>query len=125
MLRVILIDDENAPIEIMEYFIEEYFTDVQIVATAKDIEDGFLQINRHAPDLIFLDHNIPPGFGFDLLKRFPERNFDVVMLTAHYSIEEEAKQYNILGFMHKPIDLDELKSFINLAREHKKQLPDK
>jgi two-component system LytT family response regulator len=120
MLRIVLIDDEMAPKDIMEYFVVNYYKDtVAIVGTAANIDEGFEVINTVLPDLIFLDYFLPMGYGFELLDRFPDRNFDVVMLTAHFDVEEEAKRYNILGFMNKPIEFRQLQKYIQLAVQNK------
>lgn len=120
MLRIVLIDDEMAPKDILEYFIVNYYKDtVTIVGTAANIDEGFEVINTVLPDLIFLDYFLPMGYGFELLDRFPKRNFDAVMLTAHFDVEEEAKGYNLLGFMNKPIEFRQLQKYIQLAVQNK------
>ncbi len=109
MLKTILIDDESAPIEIVRYFMKKYFADtVEVVDTARSADEAYQKINRYNPDFIFLDFNMPRGYGYDLLERFPVRDFDVIVMTAHPGYEKKAMEYGIAGFLHKPVEPDEL-----------------
>jgi two-component system LytT family response regulator len=122
MLRIVLIDDEMAPKDIMDYYVDNYYKDsVAIVGTASNIEEGFKLIQEVSPDLVFLDYFLPRGYGFELLDKFPKRVFDVIILTAQLDLENEALKYDLLGFMNKPIDFKQLEKYIQLAIRNKQE----
>ena len=64
-------------------------------------------INDIKPDLVFLDVEMPNGTGFDLLAQFPEKDFDVVFITAfnHYAIK--AIKFSAVDYILKPININE------------------
>ena len=64
-------------------------------------------INDKKPDLVFLDVEMPNGTGFDLLAQFPEKDFEVVFITAfnHYAIK--AIKFSAVDYILKPININE------------------
>lgn len=112
ILKVIIIDDENGARESLHNLIEKYCPQLEIVAKATNIEDAYKLINELAPQLIFLDIEMPNGNGFDLLQKFSSINFDVIFTTAydHYAIK--AIKYSAIDYLLKPIDIDDLKSAV-------------
>jgi two-component system, LytTR family, response regulator len=50
---------------------------------------------------------MPNGTGFDLLAQFPEKNFDVIFITAfnHYAIK--AIKFSAVDYILKPININE------------------
>jgi len=124
MLKTILIDDESAPIEIVRYFLRTYFADsVEVVDTARSADEAYQKINKQNPDFIFLDFNMPRGYGYDLLERFPARDFDVIVMTAHPGYQKKAMEYDIAGFLHKPVEPDELINCVRKLVERRKGNP--
>ena len=125
MLKVILIDDEAAPLDILDYFLNRYFVgQVQVVDRARNIDEAYRKILQHNPDLIFLDFNMPRGFGYDLLERFPVRRFDVIVMTAYPAYRERAMQYGILGFLDKPLDPDDFRLAVQAVIEKRRLNPE-
>jgi two-component system LytT family response regulator len=122
-LRAIVIDDEPNSIRTIEFIVNEYCDKVSLVGKANVIEDGEDLIRQLKPDLIFLDINMPRGNGFDLLERFPIRRFNVIIISANLAISDHmVKNYDIDGFIEKPIDIDKLLEIIeNIYKKRKNQ----
>lgn len=114
-LKAILIDDEELGRTSLSNLLKTYCSNIEICAMCHDIDDAYQAINKHNPDLIFLDVNIPPHTGFDLLKRFDKINFEVIIVTAfdHYAIE--AIRFSAIDYLLKPVRIDELQAAIARA----------
>lgn len=113
MLRVVIIDDEADAINFIKSIIEEYCENLEIVGTANSAAEGTKIINLKHPDLVFLDVEMPHGNGFDLLANFPEKNFDVIFITAynHYAIK--AIKYSAVDYILKPVNINEFLDAVN------------
>jgi two-component system LytT family response regulator len=107
-MKAIIIEDEKKGREILQKLLNDYCGDVEVVATAADAEEGYEMIRRHAPDLVFLDIEMPGGNGFELLEKFDEINFHIVFTTAYDSYALKAIKFHALDYLLKPIDIDEL-----------------
>jgi len=120
MLSTIIIDDEPAAREKLQLLIEKYCAGkIELVSICKSPEEGLDAIARFNPDLIFLDVEMPSMTGFDMLKRIPKINFQVIFTTAHDHYAIKAIKFSALDYLLKPIDLEQLQEAVNKAIERK------
>lgn len=112
-LRTLIIDDEPNAVEFISTIAGEYCPDLDVVGKANNVAEGVQKIKETSPDLVFLDVEMPNGTGFDLLAHFPEKEFDVVFITAfnHYAIK--AIKYSAVDYILKPINIKEFIEAVN------------
>ncbi|MFN8209851.1 MAG: LytTR family DNA-binding domain-containing protein [Bacteroidales bacterium] len=103
----IVIDDEQNAVDFIKSLISEYCPDLVVTGTANNVQEGIKVIESEKPDLVFLDVEMPNGTGFDLLSHFPEKDFEVVFITAfnHYAIK--AIKFSAVDYVLKPININE------------------
>ena len=111
-IRAIVIDDEEPSREALRNYISDFCSDVEVVATASSVKTAFKAIQKHKPDLIFLDIEMPDGKGFDLLNMFETIDFRVIFVTAYSEYAIKAFRVNAVDYLLKPIKVDELKDAI-------------
>jgi two-component system LytT family response regulator len=106
-LKTIIIDDEVNAVDFINTIIGEYCPELEVVGKAHNVTEGVSKIMESKPDLVFLDVEMPNGTGFDLLAHFPEKEFDVVFITAfnHYAIK--AIKFSAVDYILKPININE------------------
>ena len=119
MIRCILVDDEPKALEMMEWLLKTYCPEVQILAMCHSAEEGIEAINKHHPDVVFLDIEMPRMNGFDMLEQFDRLTFDVVFCTAYDQFAIRAFKYSALNYLLKPVDPDDLKATIDRISERK------
>ncbi len=107
-LRTVIIDDEPNAVEFISSVIKENCPGLEAAGKAYNVTEGVKQISELKPDLVFLDVEMPDGTGFDLLTRFPDKEFDVVFITAfnHYAIK--AIKFSAVDYILKPVNITEL-----------------
>ena len=112
-LKTIIIDDETDAVDFIFSIIGEYCPGLEVVGKAYDVNQGVQKIKEKKPDLVFLDVEMPQGTGFDLLTHFPEKDFDVVFITAfnHYAIK--AIKFSAVDYILKPINITEFIEAVN------------
>ena len=108
MIKAIIIDDEIHSIETLQWKVENYCPDVDIVDTFSDPTDGLRYLNNHKIDLLFLDIEMPVMNGFDLLQEVTNLNFDVIFTTAYDEYGIRAIKYSALDYLLKPVQVEEL-----------------
>jgi two-component system, LytTR family, response regulator len=119
-LTTVIIDDEPDAVDFISTIVREYCTELEIKGTAHNVKDGVQIIKDIIPDLLFLDVEMPNGTGFDLLTYFPEKNFDVIFITAfnHYAIR--AIKFSAVDYILKPINIEEFIESVNrVIHKHK------
>jgi len=117
MLNTILIDDEQACISSLSLLLKEYCPDVHVTATASTAPQALDLIQRHQPDLIFLDVEMPGMNGFELLQQLKKIPLQVIFTTAHDTYAIQAIKHNAIDYLLKPIDNDELVEAVEKVKE--------
>jgi len=122
-LKTLIVDDEQDAVEFINSIIGEYCPSLEVVAKANNIVQGAAAINDKKPDLVFLDVEMPNGNGFDLLAQFPEKDFEVVFITAfnHYAIK--AIKFSAVDYILKPINIHEFIEAVNRVVKKRSERP--
>ena len=107
-LRAVIIDDEERSRNILGQLIERYCPDIEVVAMANDVLGGVKIIDQHQPDVVFLDIEMPNYSGFKLVEHFDQQNFKLIFTTAYEEYALKAFKVSAVGYLLKPIDIDEL-----------------
>jgi two-component system LytT family response regulator len=110
MIKAIIIDDEQHCIDRLKGLVETNCAGtIKIMGTFSTVEEGIRAINVIQPGLLFLDVQIHELTGFDLLKRVPNINFEVIFTTAYEKYALQAIKFSAIDYLLKPVDADDLK----------------
>jgi len=118
-ISCIIIDDEGPCIETLKWDLNQYCSEVTVIATCRNGQEALSVIAHQAPDLIFLDVEMPEMNGFEMLERIDTPNFHVIFTTAYDHYALKAFKVSAIDYLLKPIDKDEL---IKAVHKVKKQL---
>ncbi|MEZ4757663.1 MAG: LytTR family DNA-binding domain-containing protein [Flavobacteriales bacterium] len=116
-LTVVIVDDEDAPRNLLKNLLDRRHQEVQLLGTADDVPSGIELIRRTAPQVLFLDIELKDRTGFDLLRALGDRRPHVIFTTAHESHAVKAIRFSALDYLLKPIDAQELADAIAKAME--------
>lgn len=117
MLKAIIVDDEIRCIENLNLIIENFCTGVEIIGTYREIDVAYDAIDSLKPDIVFLDVDMPPYTGFDLLRKYDELPFEVIFVTAYNYYAIDAIKFSALDYIMKPVKSDELQIAITKAKK--------
>jgi len=123
-LPAVIIDDEQNNIDNLYELLNEYCPEVSIIATACSAEEGLQLIRQTAPDLVFLDIQMPGKTGFDLLKSLDHYNFEIIFVTAYDQYGIRAIKFAAIDYLLKPVNIEELQTAVKkviIKRQEKKQ----
>lgn len=110
-----LVDDEISNIKGLSKKLEKLFPEIEILNSFQQPEEAIKAINKTAPDILFLDIEMPRINGFELLSRLTNVNFQVIFVTAYSEYAIEAFKSNIVDYILKPIEDDNLITGVNKA----------
>lgn len=113
-LTVILVDDEEASIDILENLLFQSSFDVQlkIVAKCANLVEAVTFIKRLSPDIVFLDIQMPEYAGYQIVDFFAEINFKIIFTTAYDNYAIKAFEINASDYLLKPFNRNRLKEAV-------------
>ena len=108
MIKAIIIDDEIHCRKTLGILLKEYCHDVQVIEQCEDAESGIAAIERHKPNLVFLDIEMPNMNGFEMLEKLPEIKFEIIFTTSYDQYAIKAIRFSALDYLLKPVEREEL-----------------
>jgi two-component system, LytTR family, response regulator len=119
-MKAIIVDDEPDGIRTLSKLMELNCADVEIAATCTNAITARQQLEEIKPDLVFLDIRMPGKSGLDLLAELPEKNFEVIFVTAHNEYLLQALQFSAVDYLMKPVDEDRLVEAVQRVKKRVK-----
>ena len=118
-IRVVIVDDEPLAREGLRMLLARD-PEIELVGEAAGGRAAVMAIRRLAPDLVFLDVQMPELSGFEVLAQLPSDAIPaVVFVTAYDRYALRAFEVHALDYLLKPFD-DE--RFFDALRRAKRQL---
>lgn len=109
--RVIIVDDERPARRWLAELLAAH-AGIEIVGEADGLASAIELAERVRPDIAFLDVQMPPGTGFDILPHLPPTT-RVVFVTAHDFYAIRAFEMNALDYLLKPVHPDRLRATLS------------
>lgn len=112
-MRVLVADDEPGIRKLLAIRLQRMGYEVQIVANG---EQALAEIQKAAPDLLFVDVSMPGVGGLEVLRWVRQQSLDVavIMMTAFGSeqVVMEAMRYGANEYLRKPFEAAEFHTIV-------------
>lgn len=122
MLTAIIIDDETSSRNSLRQKLANHCPGIVIIGECENGEEGIKILGQEAPDIVFLDVEMPRMNGFTMLQQLKNKNFEVIFITAydHYAIK--AIKFSALDYLVKPVEVEDLKTAVEKVTQKRNQL---
>lgn len=108
--KTIIVDDERLARNELRNMLSS-FDRIKIIAEAENVIEAVELIEKHKPDVIFLDIQMPGESGFDFVNKINTKA-KIIFVTAFNEFALRAFEVNALDYLLKPINPERLKSAI-------------
>lgn len=118
-MNILIVDDEK-PARDELIFLLKSFPEVNIVGQGKNGEEAVSLIKEHAPDVVFLDVQMPGLNGFGVIKKLMDRKVRVphiVFATAYDNYAVHAFEVNAVDYVLKPFDKARIAKAVQRAKK--------
>ena len=109
-MRVLIVDDERLARNELNRLLGR-FPEIEVVGEASNGETAIEKIQELAPDLVFLDIQMPGMTGFEVLEHLHIVP-NVIFVTAYDEYALKAFEVNALDYVLKPVELNRLEKAI-------------
>ena len=107
MFKAVLVDDEILVLSLLDRMMGQR-DDIRIVGKYTDPEKALVEIPKLQPDVVFLDIDMPELSGIELgtrlLETVPNKNMEIVFVTAYEQYAVHAFKLNAIHYILKPAD---------------------
>jgi len=114
--RAVIAEDEAVLRDELRANIEELWPEVDVCASVADGQAALDAMERHRPDVLFLDIQMPGLSGLDVAREASNR-CHVVFVTAHVEFAVTAFEQGAIDYVMKPFELPRLAAAISRVRE--------
>jgi two-component system response regulator LytT len=123
-LTAVVADDEQLAREELCFLLSR-LEGVDVVAQAADGMQALDDIARLAPDVAFLDVQMPGLTGFEVARRLLESGTQlaVIFVTAYDHRAVEAFEVNAVDYVLKPVEASRLEQAVQRARKRRGEQP--
>ena len=118
MIRVVVVDDEQIARDGIARLLAAE-PDIELVGTAASGSEAVGIIETHAPDVVFLDVQMPELNGFEVLDALTVDKLPIVVfVTAYDQFALRAFEVSALDYLLKPFDRERLSATLERVRTH-------
>jgi two-component system, LytTR family, response regulator len=114
-MNCIIIDDEVSARSILKKIIMDNCPTLKIVDEVGDVASAVKSINKHKPDLIFLDIEMPNQNGFALFDYFDSPIFETIFCTAYSEYALKAFEVSAVDYILKPVSISKITAAVEKA----------
>jgi two-component system, LytTR family, response regulator len=110
----IIIDDENKARILLRNILQDVAPNISVLAECDDLPSGIKAINKHQPDIVFLDIEMPGHSGLNILDFFEyeDVHFDIVFTTGYSEYAIQAFKLSATDYLLKPINPELLQNTV-------------
>ena len=118
MLKAVILDDELKAIQGLIWELSNFNKEIEVVASFTNPNEALDYLEKHTPDCLFLDVQMPTIGGFQFLEQLKNIDFAVVITTAYDEYAIKALKHEAIDYLLKPIDSDDLRETIAKIKKH-------
>lgn len=118
-LTALIVDDEKPARDELAYLLKS-FPEIELIGQGRNGIDAVNLIKEHAPDLVFLDVEMPGLDGFGVIKRLVDRKIklpQIIFATAYDHYAVQAFEVNAVDYLLKPFDRARLARSLSRAKK--------
>lgn len=117
-IRALVVDDEALARQRIRLLAHDE-PELELIGECSNPGEAIAAIERHSPDLVFLDVQMPGMDGFELLTKLPRERLPVVIFTTAYDKHAvRAFEAHALDYLLKPFQPERFKAAVARAQEH-------
>ena len=118
-MKAVIVDDKFSAREDLKDVLQDLFPEITLVAEAGNAADAVLALEKHRPDLVFMDIDLSSDrTGFEVLEAVNIPEMYVVFVSDYIELAVKAFRINnTLDFLSKPIDENHLNESIGRVKK--------
>ena len=114
-MRVLIVEDETAAVDNLEYLLRKVDRAIEIAAVTESVEQTQQWLMQNHADLIFMDIHLSDGSAFSLFDKI-EVSTPIIFTTAYDQYALDAFKVNSIDYLLKPLKQSDLERALEKFR---------
>ncbi len=116
-MKALIIDDEKKARQVLQILVEENCPKITTILQADNLMSGVELIQQEAPNIVFLDIEMPEHSGLEILNFIEKEvhNFEIIFTTAYSEYAIQAFQLSAIDYLLKPVRPSQVKDAVDKA----------
>ena len=115
-VKTLIVDDEPVARRVLRQGLE-FFPDVEVIGEAENGKEALQKIGAMAPDLVFLDLQMPVMSGFEVIRGLGSAPLPVIVIvTAFDQHAIQAFEAGAIDYLLKPVSEERLQKAVERAK---------
>ena len=116
-MKALIIDDEKKARQVLQILVEENCPKITTILQADNLMSGVELIKQEAPNIVFLDIEMPEHSGLEILNFIEKEvhNFEIIFTTAYSEYAIQAFQLSAIDYLLKPVRPSQVKDAVDKA----------
>ncbi len=120
-IKAVIVEDEAAAMAALHNYILKFCPQVEVIGTAQNCKEAVAVLHDLAPQLVFLDVEMPFGNAFDVLAQCQDLQFETIFVTAFSEYSLKALNQSAAYYLLKPVSIEELIIAVNKVQQQLQQ----
>lgn len=118
-IKALLIDDQEVNISLLRNLLKKFFSAIEIAGSSTDPLEAVSLAQTLAPDLLFLDIQMPGLNGLEVLQEIKKSvDTEVIFITAFSEYALAAYENQAAGYLTKPVNAEQFVLTVKKALEY-------
>lgn len=113
--KTLIIDDDIENINLLKVYVSKYCPEAEVLGEAKNVNDGVREYLRIKPEILLLDIDLGNETIFNFIDAIDNIKGEIIFISSHTEFGVKAVNYNITGYIVKPIKATELQKIMAKA----------
>ena len=116
-IRALIVDDEALARKFIRRMLKDH-REIEVIGEASNGKEAVAMISKLAPDVVFLDVQMPELDGFGVLKKIANEQWpEIIFTTAYEQYAIRAFELHALDYLLKPFDQARFKDAMKYTKE--------
>ena len=124
LIKVVIVDDEFPARKYLSSLLALLYPHkITVVEECDSVKSAVIAIQKHHPDIVFLDIQMPEESGLELQNYFAIADFKVIFTTAYKNFALDAFKVNALDYLLKPLTVSDVRGAVDRFEKSLEAIP--
>jgi len=125
----LIVDDDSNNSKLLKIYLKRHCPYIEVVGVANSVNEAILLYEKSKPELLYLDVCLGDEDSFNIIDSLEDFKGEVIFISAFHEYAIKAIKYDVVDFIIKPIEINDLiaatnKAILKISKHKEKKVED-